>query len=339
MTSGIFTDHHAKYYAYELTRQASGENVERLTTSLFDASVDLNPHQIEAALFALRSPLSKGVVLADEVGLGKTIEAGLVLCQYWAERKRNLLIICPASLRRQWAAELTEKFNLPCIILDAATVRQQKNSGIYNPFKQNKVIILSFHYASRMEDQLVATPWDLVTLDEAHKLRNAHQTSNRMGQALRRALTGRKKLLLTATPLQNTLMELYGLSTIIDEQLFGDDKVFRQQYINNNGNLQELRERLNGFVKRTLRKQVLEYVRYTERRTFTQPFSPSDEEQRLYDALSAFMLRENSYALPKRQRHLTNLILRKLLASSTPAVSATLERIRQRLIALKQQTT
>ncbi len=133
--------HHAKYYAHELTRQAAGDDIDRISTSLFDASVDLNPHQIEAALFALRSPLSKGVLLADEVGLGKTIEAGLVLCQYWAERKRKLLIICPASLRRQWAAELSEKFNLPTVILDATSVRRQRQEGIYNPLDQNKVII------------------------------------------------------------------------------------------------------------------------------------------------------------------------------------------------------
>lgn len=123
------TPYHAKYYAYELTRLAGGDGVERLSTSLFDASVDLNPHQIEAALFALRSPLSKGVVLADEVGLGKTIEAGLVLCQHWAERKRRLIVISPASLRRQWAAELTEKFNLPTLILDAQAVRQRRKDG------------------------------------------------------------------------------------------------------------------------------------------------------------------------------------------------------------------
>jgi SNF2 family DNA or RNA helicase len=72
---------------------------DRLSMSLFDAAVDLNPHQIEAALFALKSPLSKGVILADEVGLGKTIEAGIVLCQLWAERKRRLLVIRPASPR------------------------------------------------------------------------------------------------------------------------------------------------------------------------------------------------------------------------------------------------
>ena len=103
----VITNHHAKYYAHELTRQAAGDDIDRISTSLFDASVDLNPHQIEAALCALRSPLSKGVVLAEEVGLGTTIEAGLVLCQYWAERKRHILVICPASLRRQWAVSYT----------------------------------------------------------------------------------------------------------------------------------------------------------------------------------------------------------------------------------------
>jgi len=92
------TPHQAKYYAHDLTRRAAG-GIDRLSSALFDAAVDLNPHQIEAALFALQSPLSKGVILADEVGLGKTVEAGIVLCQLWAERKRRLLVICPASCR------------------------------------------------------------------------------------------------------------------------------------------------------------------------------------------------------------------------------------------------
>jgi superfamily II DNA/RNA helicase len=335
----FITDYHAKYYAHELTKQASGNSVERLSTSLFDASVDLNPHQIEAALFALRSPLSKGVVLADEVGLGKTIEAGLVLCQYWAERKRNLLVICPASLRRQWANELSDKFNLPCLILDSSTVNQLRKNGIYNPFEQQKIIIVSYQYAFRMEEQLVSVSWNLVTIDEAHKLRNAHLKTNRIGQSLRRSLFDRQKLLLTATPLQNSLIELYGLSTLIDENLFGDDKSFRAQYLNTGSDLGELKARLGSFMKRTLRKQVLEYVRYTERKTFTQPFTPSDNEQHFYDLLSAFMLREDSYSLPKKQRHLTNLILRKLLASSTHAVTATLEHIQKRLEALKNNST
>ncbi|MBK1618474.1 ATP-dependent helicase [Lamprobacter modestohalophilus] len=330
------TAYHAKYYAHELTRQAAGGDVDRLSTSLFDASVDLNPHQIEAALFALRSPLSKGVVLADEVGLGKTIEAGLVLCQYWAERKRRLIVICPASLRRQWAAELSEKFNLPTLVLDAQAVRKLRKEGTHRPFEQRAVVMLSYHYANRVEDDLRAVAWDLVVMDEAHKLRNAHQPSNRMGKTLRRTFDGRRKLLLTATPLQNSLMELFGLSSLIDEHLFGDDKAFRKQYMQAGADLPELRARLTGFVKRTLRKQVLEYVRYTARRAITQPFTPSEDEQRLYEAVSAYMLRDDAFALPSSQRHLTTLILRKLLASSSTAVAGTLERMHKRLVALRE---
>lgn len=330
------TDFHARYFAHELTIQHGTGGVDRLSQSLFDASVDLNPHQINAALFALQNPLNKGVVMADEVGLGKTIEAALVLCQLWAERKRHLLIICPASLRRQWAAELQEKFNLPSLILDARTWKQFQKQGIYNPLREQKVIILSYHYAARLEEQLLPIPWHLVVMDEAHKLRNAHRPSNKMGQALRRALDGRQKLLLTATPLQNSLMELYGLSTLLDEHLFGDEKSFRKQFLARDSDISGLRNRLAGFVKRTLRQNVLEYIQYTERKTITVPFTPTDQEQRLYDAVSAFLLREESYALPRRQRHLTGLILRKLLASSSCAVINTLETIRHRLKKMRE---
>lgn len=329
------TDYQAKYYAHELTIQHAAGGVDRLSQSLFDASVDLNPHQINAALFALNNPLSQGVVLADEVGLGKTIEAGLVLSQHWAERKRKLLIICPASLRRQWAQELKDKFNLPSQILDARTWRNLKKEGIYNPLSDDKIVIMSYHYAARLEEQLLIEPWDLIVIDEAHKLRNAHRISNKMGQVLRRALAGRRKLLLTATPLQNSLMELYGLSTIIDEHLFGDERTFRQQYIHGAGSTEGLKQRLKGFVHRTLRKDVLEYVRYTQRQTLTVPFMPSTQEQDLYNGISALLEKEESYALPTKQRHLTGLILRKLLASSSFAVRNTLETIQKRLIALK----
>lgn len=330
------TPHQAKYFAYELTRQHAGNSVDRLSQSLFDASVDLNPHQINAALFALSNPLSQGVVLADEVGLGKTIEAGLVLCQHWAERKRRILIICPASLRRQWAQELLEKFNLPSQILDAKTWKQLEKEGVSNPLNNGNVVIMSYHYAARLETQLLIESWHLVVIDEAHKLRNAHRSSNKMGQSLKRALQGRKKLLLTATPLQNSLMELYGLSTLIDEHMFGDDKVFRQNYVNDNGSILELKQRLKGFIHRTLRKDVLEYIRYTQRKTLTVPFTPSPDEQRLYNGITALLEKEDSYALPHRQRHLTGLILRKLLASSTSAVLNTLYTIKGRLENLQQ---
>ncbi|MCG2740638.1 MAG: SNF2-related protein [Syntrophaceae bacterium] len=331
------TLYHAKYFAHELTRQG-GDGIERLSRSLFDACVDLNPHQIEAALFAVRSPVSKGVLLADEVGLGKTIEAALVLCQSWAERRRRLLVVCPASIRKQWALELEEKFHLPALVLDAKTYNEAKTGGNPSPFSTDRILICSMHFASSRSTEIRAIPWDLVVIDEAHKLRNAYRQSNRMGQNLRWALEDRRKILLTATPLQNSLIELYGLSTLIDDRIFGDLPSFRTQFVNTGGELDGLRERLKVFCKRTLRSQVLEYIQYTERRLITRPFQPTEQEQKLYEAVSDFLKKPDTYALPYQQRHLTALIVRKLLASSSQAVAGTLETIRDRLIAVRNHS-
>jgi len=331
------TDYHAKYYAYELTRQRRGGDVGRISQSLFDASVDLNPHQIDAALFALQNPLVKGVILADEVGLGKTIEAALVLAQYWAERRRRLIVVCPAALRKQWANELNEKFHLPAQVLDARTWKEARKQGVSDPFNQPLVHVVSYNFASKMADRLRLTPWDLVVFDEAHKLRNAHRDSHRTGQAIKQAFGSSRKLLLTATPLQNSLMELYGLSTVIDEQLFGDAISFRRQYLKGGEDIAGLRERLVEFTKRTLRRQVLEYIRYTERKAVTIPFTPSADEQRLYHLVSAYLQRESTYGVPRQQRHLVTLVIRKLLASSTSAIINTLETMIGRLKALEEE--
>lgn len=331
METSKLTAHQGKYYAWELSRRRASGEEDRLSQSLFDAGVDLNPHQIDAALFALNNPLSKGVVLADEVGLGKTIEAALVLCQLWAERKRRLIVICPAALRKQWALELSEKFNLPAEVLDARTWRDLQQGGIYDPFDRDVISICSYHFAARMEQAIGNTPWDAAVIDEAHKLRNAHRKSHATGQSLKRSLAGRRKLLLTATPLQNSLMELYGLTSLIDEEIFGDERSFRSQYGNIDGDLQALRRRLAPSFKRTLRKDVLEYVPYTQRHALTTPFKPSEDEHQLYELVSTYLQRDFSYGFPQRQKHLVGLILRKLLASSTEAITATLEAIRSRL--------
>lgn len=330
------TPYHARYFAHELTRQG-GDGVERLSRSLFDACVDLNPHQIEAALFALRSPVTRGVLFADEVGLGKTIEAGLAICQSWAERHRRVIVICPASLRKQWAIELEEKFHLPTLVLDAKTYREQVREGNPSPFMNDCIVICSMHFASSRAAEIKPIQWNLVVIDEAHKLRNAYRQSNRMGQNIRWALEDRRKVLLTATPLQNSLLELYGLSTIIDDQIFGDLPSYRTQYVNIGGNLKELRERLQSFCIRTLRSQVVEFIQYTERRLITRPFKATDQEHKLYEAVSDFLKREDTYALPHQQRHLTVLIVRKLLASSFQALAGTLEVMRERLIGMRNQ--
>lgn len=328
--------HQAKYIAYDLTLQHAGGGIDRLSQALFNASVDLNPHQIEAAVFALRSPLSKGVLLADEVGLGKTIEAGIVLCQYWAERKRQLLVICPASLRKQWALELEEKFNLPAVVLDSKMSREAQRKGVA-PLRQKAVVIVSYAYATRIKEEIRAMAWDLVVIDEAHKLRNAYRDSNKVGQALRWATADSRKLLLTATPLQNSIVELFGLSTLIDENIFGDLNTFRSQFTGANGDLTGLRDRLASFCKRTLRKDVTEYISYTQRKPHTQKFRSTDDEHRLYEAVTSYLLREESYAIPKHQRHLTELVLRKLLASSSQAVAGTLAVLKVRLEELREE--
>ena len=329
------TPFHAKYFAYDLTR-TSGDGVGRLTQSLFNASVDLNPHQVEAALFAIRSPLSKGALLADEVGLGKTIEAGFVLCQFWAERKRKLLVVCPASLRKQWQIELEDKFNLPSLAVDSRIYKNVEKEG-RNPFDQTQVIIVSYHYAARMAEQLRLIPWDMVVIDEAHKLRNSHRASNKIGQSIRWSLAERRKLLLTATPLQNSLTELYGISTLIDEEMFGDLPTFRTLYANSDGDLDDLRARINGFCRRTLRKDVQEFIRYTQRRLTTINFRPNEEEHKLYESVSEFLQRKDSYAFPQRQRHLTIVVVRKVLASSPVALAYTLEVILTRLKNLRDK--
>lgn len=329
------TPYHIKYFANVLTKQSPSNDIEKLSMSLFDATVDINPHQVEAALFAFKSPLSKGVILADEVGLGKTIEAGLVLCQYWAERKRKLLVICPSSLRKQWSLELKEKFNLTSMILENKIYNDEKRSGKINPFEQKDVIITSFNFANNKKADIRQIAWDVVIIDEAHKLRNVYRNSNKIGQGIKWAIEDKKKLLLTATPLQNSLLELYGLSTLIDERIFGDIKTFRLNYINDE-NYNDLRYRLKGFCKRTLRKDVLEYIKYTERHAVTQTFEYSNEEQELYENISEFLQRDDTYAIPKSQRTLTTLILRKLLASSTRAIEQTLETIKARLLEIKE---
>lgn len=327
------TAYHARYFAHELTKRASSASIDSLTSALSDAQVDLNPHQVEAALFAFRSPLSRGAILADEVGLGKTIEAGILLSQRWAERRRKLLVICPANLRKQWSQELLDKFHLESSILETKTFNEAIKHGNLNPFQTDAVAICSYQFARSKAPYLLQTKWDLVVIDEAHRLRNVYKQSNKIAQAIKQAVAPFPKLLLTATPLQNSLLELYGLVSVIDEYTFGDLKSFRTQFtrLANDGDFAELKQRIQPICQRTLRKQVLEYVPYTTRHALVQEFVPSADEQRLYDLVSDYLQRPTLYALPSSQRQLMTLILRKLLASSTYAISGTLQGLANKL--------
>jgi len=328
------TDFHATYYAYLLTRQTHENSIAMLAATLQDSRVDLNPHQIEAALFALRSPYSRGIIEADEVGLGKTIVAGIVIAQKWAEEKRRILIILPANLRRQWQKELEEKFYLPSVIMDGekwnALSKTQKN-----PFALDGIVITSYNFAHAKADYIKDINWDICVIDEAHKLRNVYKPDSVMARSIYEAVRNCYKLLLTATPLQNSLMELYGLVSFIDEYTFGDIESFKAQFANmrdeNQREFSDLAERVKTLCTRTLRRQVLEYIKYTERLPITQEFTPAPAAQKLYDKFAAYLQRDNLWALPKGRRGLLSLILWKLLASSTFAIAGTLAVLIERL--------
>jgi superfamily II DNA or RNA helicase len=321
------TPHQARYYAIELTKRSASDALEKYGTVLADAKVDLQPHQVDAALFAFRSPLNKGAILADEVGLGKTIEAGLVLSQMWATEKRRLLIICPAHLRKQWATELEEKFHLPTLVLGSKAFNEQHKAGSLNPFEQKRVVVCSYNFAAVRQDYVQQTRWDLVVMDEAHRLRNVWKPGSKTAHAIAEASAGARKLLLTATPLQNNITELFGLVSIVDPHVFGDLDSFRSQFArrDNPADLRDLRDRIAPITHRTLRQQVQEYIRFPERVPITLTFEPTSEEDELYVEVSAFLQRQLIRSMPQQQRHLITIILRKLLASSSFAIGRTLE--------------
>jgi ERCC4-related helicase len=335
MTQQALTPHQSQYFAWLLTRRAAADTIESLASTLVDSQVDLNPHQVEAALFACRNPLSRGVILADEVGLGKTIEAGLVISQRWAERRRRILIIVPANLRKQWHQELQDKFSLSGLILESKSYNEIRKQERQNPFLMpSGPVICSYQFARAKAEDIKEIAWDLVVLDEAHRLRNVYKTSNVIAKTLKDALSHvHSKVLLTATPLQNSLLELYGLVSMIDDRVFGDIDSFRAQFTAQGRDqaFGSLRNRLAPVCKRTLRRQVQPYVSYTARKAIVQEFTPSSEERELSRLVADYLRRPNLKALPDGQRQLISLVLWKLLASSTHAIAGALATMAKRL--------
>jgi len=343
LASAFYSPQQATFFAHRITLEGTGEDA--LAQSLSTARVDMNPHQVDAALFAMASPLSKGVLLADEVGLGKTIEASLVIAQKWAERRRRILLIVPASLRKQWSQELYDKFSLPSVIVERKSYTDARKKGIAKPFEQgDNIIITSYEFAALKADDIRLGSWDLVVFDEAHRLRNVYKKDGATrAKRLRDATRPFFKILLTATPLQNSLMELYGLVSVLDEHHFGDEDSFRSQYVSGPGSkngLMFLRKRLEPICKRTLRRQVQQagLIRYTERSPLTMEYSPSEAEQKLYADVSAYLQRGDTIAFGNKPNQLVTMVVRKILGSSTFAIGDTLAKIIERLKQMQPPT-
>jgi len=332
------------YLAHKLTERKSVDDPEKLNSSIRSANIDLNPHQVDAAVFAFKSPLSRGAILADEVGLGKTIEAGLIINQLWVEGQQHILILVPASLRTQWQDELLNRFNLASEILDGPSLKKlQKNRSKTNPLTERGIYIVSHNFSYRYDIFVKEVDWDLVVIDEAHRLRNVWRKGNKTAKRIKEVIKNYPKILLTATPLQNNLMELYGLTSFLDENYLGTEFSFKTLFVNpikkqkKFENLNQLKDRLmgtiingeitGGILTRTLRKQVRGLVKFTNRYSITEDFAPNDEEMELYNSVSQYLQRPFLASTRATQRNMMELVYRKILASSSFAIAGTLEKI------------
>lgn len=339
------TAYHAKLFAHQIMSQSGSGSPDRITRALNDACIDLNPHQITAALFALKNPLSKGCILADEVGLGKTIEAGLVISQLWAENKRSIMIIAPKSLRHQWKDELTKLFGLNSTVINGDIYRKAKKTGEDLLQQPNKIIITNEHFVDSNSIDVQRVDWDLVVIDEAHKLRNVWRKGKseaKRAKSVRETLKKFKKILLTATPMQNNLMELFGLVSFIDDHILGTAESFQNTFCSVPEELRaerllELRHRVSRFFHRELRKNVREYIQYTNRNSVTFTYTPTDEEEELRVGFEEFLRRTRVISIPASSMPLLKLIYLKLLASSTFAIKNSLLNLYKRLVIVAVQ--
>jgi len=337
-----------RYLAEKISSQKMAGNLSRLSSVLAKSTIDLNPHQIHSALYAFNSPLSRGAILADEVGLGKTIEAGIIIAQLWAESKRKVLIICPASLRNQWQDELLTKFGLESEVWDGPSFNKKVSSGEKTPLTYDGIFIVSYQFVYSHLGLVQKQSWSVVVIDEAHRFRRVYRgrDASKMAYEIREIIKDKPKVLLTATPLQNNLEELYGIASFIDDKLLGTPYSFKTKFVDplkEQSNIASVRfeelkklikgeERddifsISGIITRTLRKQVLEYVPFTDRTSITFDFRPTDKEIELYEKVSAYLQRPEVAAIVATQRNLMVLVYRKLLASSSYAISATLNRL------------
>ncbi len=342
-----------RYLAEKISLQKMAGSTSRLSSVLAKSTIDLNPHQIYAALYAFNSPLARGAILADEVGLGKTIEAGLVAAQLWAEGKRKILILSPASLRKQWQDELLTKFGLESEVWDGPSFNKKVKSGEAAPLTYDGIFITSYQFIYSHLELVKKQDWNVVIIDEAHRFRRVFKgrDASKMAYEIREILKDKPKVLLTATPLQNNLDELYGISSFIDDKLLGSPYSFKTRFldvIKSKGplakqRLEELRKiirgdenvndplSINGIINRTLRKQVLEYVPFTDRTSITFDFTPTEQEEELYDKVSAYLQRSRLASIVTTQRNLMVLVYRKLLASSSFAIAPTLKKLIENL--------
>lgn len=302
---------------------------------LLDTSIDINPHQVDAFCAAVKALKTGGIILADEVGLGKTIEAGLVIKYVIKSGAKKILISLPASLRKQWEVELLEKFDFPdgtIKILDKQAINYDPIGILDHWLKDPQkvcIALTSYDFSSKLMKKYPSVKWDFIVIDEAHNMRNIFHGTKR-AKRLYDQSHNIPKILLTATPLQNSLSDLHGLVSFIDPRIFGTEKAFNKQYKEDN-NYAELKQNLAPVLYRTLRKDVSKYMQFANRVSRTFDFELGYDEAALYMRVNNFLKRDYLYSLPTANRNSMTLVIRKLLASSSFALIETFEVILDRL--------
>ncbi|MFR9596823.1 MAG: DEAD/DEAH box helicase [Rikenellaceae bacterium] len=312
------------YYIYSLARELAGYVTEenKLLPVFASSNIEMYPYQIAAALFALRSPFLKGVILADEGSLGKTYEALLIAAQRWYEGRDRQLIILPTNLVHQWAAKIESGFTLPFVVVDCeASVAGCEQ----NPFDRDAIVVTTYDFALAKSDYISAVNWDLVIFDEASLLAKGYTGDNKTATVLKAATSGAFKLLLTPTPISISIMDVYGLLWFIDETILPDEKSFYARYFRKPENYHELADWVSQYCFRTLKSQVSGYVNFSQRVPYTVSYELSAAERALYDKLNSYLERPYKLAYPKMEQYDLTLMYHHTLSSSPDALCKTLE--------------
>lgn len=296
---------HAMYAARQLAAFSRG--ADRLVPAYASSDIEIYPYQIAAAMFALRSPYLKGAVLADEGSLGKTYESLLVISQLYFEGRDRILVIVPTPLLYQWSKILENRFSVPFEVVDHETAAGS------NPFDSNSVVLTTYEYAALNADLIEKIEWNIVVFEEAHRL---SKPDNKTTITLKAAVGEAFKLLLTATPMQNSIMDLFGLIEFIDTGALGDVDAFYKRYFRKPENYGELAATVNRYCFRTLRSQVDNYVKIPRRIPVTADYPLSAKELKLSAMVDDYLKKPHKPAFPKMDNYDLTLMWGRALSSS-----------------------
>lgn len=319
--------------AMELSQYAYGHS--KLVGVYASSSIKIYPFQMVAALFALRSPYLKGVILCDEGGLGKTVEALLAVAQKWYEGKQRILIITPNHLLKQWEDMLEEKFSIPWEPLyDRERLKELSAEG--NPFLRNAVLITSYDFALENCAAIKEIQWDTVVFEEASRLSKIYTGKSKEAVSLKEAAGNAFKILVTPTPIEMSIMDIYGLIYFIDEAVLPDREWFYKRYFRKPENYGELTDRISRYCFRTLRTQAKQYMKLPERIPVALEYRLTKKEKELYALLEAYLKKPVKKAFPQMDAYDLTLMLTKIASSSSFALHRTLVNIEKRLWAMEK---